>query len=545
MSTSRPVPSLSYEDESGQHRVPLSDAETTLGRSPGQTVVRDEVFVSRQHAKIVRGTDGFEVIDQNSTHGTYLNGQRVQRSLLRPNDVLQLGSLQAPPLRFSAERGEFRGLLAEEQTGVSDLLQTLSGMRPPGEERRRSPVREMEQLNFLLRAARTLNAGEARQDVLRALLQLSLQFTGVERGFVYLCEGAEMPLALGLHADGRVLTDDFAVSKRAIQRAIESGSRFSVEDTLSDQSAGSWTSVVLNRIRTLYCIPLRKRAQDDSGRLLGLLYLDSQQTPGRLSEVDHQLLDAIATEAAALLHNALLAEAEHKARQAREELAMAAGIHAGLMSITLPRLPFAELCARSVPCLAIGGDFYDAVALQDSVGITIADISGKGVSSAIVAATLQGIIHAQMLAGQELAEIGDVLNQFLCTRQVGRYATLVMAKLFPDGRLQYLNCGHIPPVLIREGHLEQMLEGSMVVGLIAGARYSSAWTKLRPGDRVLLTTDGITEAENLAGEVFGETELEKVARDSCVDEMLDRVSRFLGPCEAQDDRTLMEVRYTG
>ncbi len=544
MNTSTFVPSLSYTDEAGSHIAMLTRTETTLGRSPNQDVVRSEPFVSRQHAMIARGPSGFEIVDRNSTHGTFLNGRRVQRALLQPDDVVQLGSLQAPEMRFSLEVS--RAAEKVQQTAMSDLLQTLHGMRSPVQEKAAAPARELEQLNFLLSAARALNAGEAKQDVLRALLQLSIQLTGVERGFVFLCEGTEMPLALGLHKDGHTLTEDSTVSRRAMQRAITSDSRFSVDDTLNDNNAGAWVSVVMNNIRSMYCIPLRRRTTpNDPGGLLGLLYLDSQLAPGRMTEVDHQLLDTIATEAAALLQNALLAEAEYKARQAREELTVAARIHAGLMTITLPKLPFAELCARSVPCLAIGGDFYDAVALPGCVGVTIADVSGKGVSSAIVAATLQGIIHSQMLAGQGLPEIAAVLNQFLCTRQVGKYATLVMLKLYDDGRLEYLNCGHIQPVVIRDRRAERLEEGNLVVGLIEAAGYASAWSRLGQGDRLVLSTDGITEAENLAGEAFGDLGLYLMADDSCVDAMLERVETFLGPCEAQDDRTLVEVRYMG
>src|ERR1700751_2769813 len=128
-----------------------------------------------------------------------------------------------------------------------------------------------------------------------------------------------------------------------------------------------------------------------------MLYLDSQiGGAGSLSAIDPQVLDTLATEASTLLHNALLADTELKARQAEEELAIAASIHSGLMSITLPRLYYAEISARSIPCHAIGGDFFEAIALEDCVCVAIADVSGKGVPASIVAATLQGIIHALM-----------------------------------------------------------------------------------------------------------------------------------------------------
>ena len=300
------------------------------------------------------------------------------------------------------------------------------------DEKQPSAAREMEQLNWLLSAARQLNAGGAIDEILTTLLQLTLQLTGVERGFVFLREGGEMKLARGLNAEGKVVEQDSTISRRAIQRAIESDAKFSISDTLADDSASAWASVMINKIRAIYCIPLRKRdAAGHHTELLGLLYLDSQLGAGNLSEVDHQLLDTIATEAAALLQNALLAEAEYKSRRAREELEVAARIHSGLMSIKMPVIPYAELKARSIPCYEIGGDFFDAVALDDCVCVAIADVSGKGIPAAIVAATMQGIIHAQLISGQSLPDIAALLNQFLFTRNVDKYATMVLLKLSP------------------------------------------------------------------------------------------------------------------
>jgi hypothetical protein len=269
----------------------------------------------------------------------------------------------------------------------------------------------IEQLNWLLAAARRLNEVGGMERILDTLLQSTMELTNTERGYVFIQDQDKMQFKRGLSSDGAILAEDATVSRRAINRAIASKSSFSIADTLSDGQASEWSSIVSNKIRSIYCIPLRKRvATNEPGDLLGLLYLDSRFGPSPMSEVDHRVLGMIAAEAASLLHNALLTEAELKARQAREELAVAASIHSGLMSIALPALPYAEIQARSIPCLSIGGDFYDAVALENCVSIAIADVSGKGVPAAIVAATLQGIIHAQLLSGQSLPAIAALVN---------------------------------------------------------------------------------------------------------------------------------------
>ena len=535
---------LVYTDADGEHRFALDRPSISIGRTPGLDLVLRDPHISRRHATVEKEGEEYVVIDQKSSFGTYVNGKKVERAILRHGDLLQFGSLDGSRLRIHLPAS----LMAEKNrpaSSATSLLSSLQGLK--SEDRTERPAaHELGQLNWLLSAARRLNAGGAIDEILTTLLELTLQLTGVERGFVFLEKGEEMRLARGLSSGGQIIEEDSTISRRAIQRAIESDSKFSVSDTLADHAAAAWASVMVNRIRSIYCIPLRKREPGSSkSTLMGLLYLDSQVAPGHLSEVDHQLLDTISTEAAALLHNALLAEAEFKARQAREELAVAAKIQSGLMSVALPVLPFAELQARSVPCLEIGGDFFTAVALDDCLCAGVADVSGKGVSAAIVAATMQGIIHAQLLAKASLAEIAAQLNQFLYTRQVGKYATLVLFKLYRDGRVEYLNCGHIQPLIVRGQSVERLQEANLIVGLLPGIVYSAAEYAMQPGDRLLVVTDGIVEAENSTGEAFGDLGLDAVAHLEEVDGILDRVAAFHAPHPAQDDCTLLQVRYTG
>ncbi len=537
-------PTLSFTDADGQHDVLLNRQTTTIGRLPDQDVVLRDQSVSRQHATIVRENNSYSIVDRNSSHGTFLNGTRVQSAPLNPGDVVQLGSLEGPQLEFHFQVAS-QSESIPQRTTISSLRLSVNDF-PLIDEKQPPAAREMEQLNWLLSAARQLNAGGAIEEILTTLLQLTLQLTGVERGFVFLRERGEMKLALGLNADGKIVEQDSTISRRAIQRAIESDAKFSISDTLTDDKASAWASVMINKIRAIYCIPLRKRdANGHHTELLGLLYLDSQLGAGNLSEVDHQLLDTIATEAAALLQNALLAEAEYKSRRAREELEVAARIHSGLMSIKMPVIPYAELKARSIPCYEIGGDFFDAVALDDCVCVAIADVSGKGIPAAIVAATMQGIIHAQLLSGQSLPDIAGLLNQFIYTRNVDKYATMVLLKLFPDGSIEYMNCGHVQPLLIHSSGTKWLGESNMIVGLIPGVTYSSARIKLQPGERILLATDGLVEAENSAGDPFGDDRLSDIAVRQDLNEILETVSKFQANNEAQDDCTMVEVRYNG
>jgi sigma-B regulation protein RsbU (phosphoserine phosphatase) len=547
MSSTPFVAALAFTLPDGEHTVLLESESTSLGRSAGNNIVLPEAFVSRHHALLLRDGATYQVVDLSSSHGTFVNGQRIdERAVLTGGDLLQLGSLDATKLLFRMQRS--RAIGEGKTSRVQDLLSSLTGLLPQPEDdnqpSRKPGARELEQLNFLLNAARALNSSGAIEDILRALLQLTLQLTGVERGFVFLMQDGEMHLAQGIRSDGSAVFEDSTVSRSAIRRAIASDSKFSISDTMADESAAGWSSIMVNNIRSIYCIPLRKRGMaHQPSELLGLLYLDSQIGTGELCAIDHELLDTIAAEAAGLLHNALLAQEEQKARQAREELAIAARIHAGLMSIKLPKLSYATLRAKTVPCLAIGGDFYDAIALDDHVCVAVADVSGKGVSAAIVAATLQGILHAQMMARQNLDAIASVINHFLCSRDVGKYATLIMMKVFADGKVEYINCGHVQPLTLHDGEIKRLEEGDLVVGLIASATYHTATYQLRPGERILLATDGITEAENPSGEPLGDAGFNAIATFETIDQILTHVATYHAPNEAQDDCTLVEIRF--
>lgn len=540
-----PAASLTYIDSNGRHIVVLREGATTLGRLPGQDLVLSDPLVSRRHAVVEHKDGNYVVVDQNSTHGTFLNGKRIERAELLPGDELHLGSLNSVPLHFH-QRSDQAVTESPFRSSYGELLATFRRLKDKQGEKSPPAATDMERLKFLLDAARKLNEGSAVDEILGALLQLTLELTGVERGFVFLRDGDSMRMALGLAADGTALDEDSKLSHSAIQKAIESNQKFSVSDTFVDEHASEWSSVMAHHIRSIYCIPLRKRVSiSGPAQLFGLLYLDSQVKPGSLSALDHQLLDTIANEAAALVENVLLAQAEFKARQAREELAVAARIHSGLMSVALPTVPYATLAARSVPCYEIGGDFYDVVLLDDCVCMVVVDVSGKGITAAIVAATMQGILHAQLLARQPLTQIASLLNEFLCTRNVGKYATMVVVRLFADGRIEYLNCGHIPPVAMFGNEVRQLQEGGLIVGLIPDATYSSAQDVLRPGERLLLTTDGVTETENSRGDLFGIDELSHAALNHGIDSILNAVVEFRAPAEALDDCTLLEVRYTG
>ena len=211
-------PTLRYSDLDGEHFFALRAEQTSIGRSPDQDLVLKEAYVSRRHALINRQNGGFELVDQNSSHGTFLNGKRVDRAKLTSGDALQFGSINAALFRFLLP-SFVAGSESSSGGRAVELLSALSVFAPT-DKNIPQPARDLEKLSFLLDAARQLNAGGAIADIFRALLQLSIELTGVERGFVFLIEDGELHLGLGLRADGTTVEEDNSLSRRAMQRAI-------------------------------------------------------------------------------------------------------------------------------------------------------------------------------------------------------------------------------------------------------------------------------------------------------------------------------------
>jgi serine phosphatase RsbU (regulator of sigma subunit) len=529
---------------SEQRMLKLDPLPFTVGRLPENSLVLTQAFVSRAHAKIEPLDDGYVLVDSGSRHGTYVNGLRVERHVLAPRDRIQFGSLQAPSLVFGDQP-------PERATTERDLLSKLHSLT--------ENTSELGKLRWLLDAARDLNNAGAMESVLASLIEATLSLTQAERGYVLLAgPDGQLALAAGRDSDGNRLGDSSSLSQTAIRQATDSGSEFILTDTLSAAGTALPASMVAHNLRTVICFPLLRRRNParapqphaaDNARasdILGVLYLDSRFAPGKLTGIDNDLLRTIAREAAALVENTALVAAEEQARQYREEMEIAARIQRGLMAVRHPELSFAGVEAMSFPCREVGGDFFDVVTDGRTLSVALVDVSGKGISAAILASTLQGMLYLQLSSGQALDEIAALTNSYLCAKNVGKYATMVLMRLHTDGGLEYINCGHIQPRLhFCTGRVQRLDISNVPVGLLPDSPYLSGRAQMEPGCRVLLVSDGVTEAENAAGDMFGDERLDTSLAAYNLNQIADSIRGFCGEVPYHDDCTMVELTFRG
>jgi serine phosphatase RsbU (regulator of sigma subunit) len=530
-----------YVQGGDEQTLSLNHTPYTIGRKVDRDLVIPDPRVSREHASIVSENGEFFVVDQGSKHGTFVNGERVERRKLNRNDKMEFGARDVAYLIFHP-------MHATSNT-AREFLSQISGIQIAPE------ASDIEKLTLFMDAARKLNTIGVLDEILVTLLDATLKLTHAERGYIFLRDAAgTLSLAAGRNSKDEPLLDDKTISRSVLEEALKSNSEYMITDTSQMLDMKERHSIVAFDLRTVICMPLRKPVvqtsredQPAGGEAMGVLYVDSRFASRDITKVSHDILRAIATQAAQLIENARLVQAEEAGRRYQQELAIAASIQQRLLAVTLPEVPFARVNGRNLSCKEIGGDFFEAVNTPNGLATVVADVSGKGVPAAILASTLQGMVYSHLISGMPLTDIVAAVNRFFTYKHIGeKYATMIITLLRNDGELEYVNCGHVPPVWICGDEVLRPSHGNLPVGLLADATYSSDRCQMRPGDRLILVTDGVTEAENSRGDMFDSERLESVAgKSSSMEDIFAAVADFCGGTPLNDDCTVVELAYTG
>ena len=198
-------------------------------------------------------------------------------------------------------------------------------------------------------------------------------------------------------------------------------------------------------------------------------------------------------------------------RLERQDQAALREVQQGLLPKTMPAIPGCELSGVCLAASTVGGDYFDAVKLVDGqLGLCVGDVSGKGLPAALLMANLQAAVHAYADNGIEPRTLCQKVNHIICGNiAVDRFITFFYATLdVASHRLRYTNAGHNAPVLVHlDGSYERLETGGLVLGVDPKTGYEQGELDLAAGDRLVLFTDGVTEAVNAKGEEYGEQRL--------------------------------------
>jgi len=292
-------------------------------------------------------------------------------------------------------------------------------------------------------------------------------------------------------------------------------------------------------------------------KLLGFLSLGQKKSEEPFSGSDIRLLSSVAAQTGLALENSQLTaeiatEAAKRERMNRE-IEIAREVQERLFPQKLPRIDGLDCAGGCRPALGVGGDYYDFLALPGGrLGVVIGDVSGKGIAAALLMASLQASVRGQSLRGEtDLALLMSNVNSLIYEASTSsRYATLFYAELDPaTRRLDYVNAGHNPPLLVRGDMSIHLEAGGTVVGLLPRFPYQQGTISLQPGDVLVAFTDGISEAMNSADEEWGEEELLKAIRacqqlpaQEMIPVLLRNADAFVNGAPQHDDMTLVIVK---
>ncbi|HEY6391876.1 MAG TPA: SpoIIE family protein phosphatase [Bryobacteraceae bacterium] len=292
-------------------------------------------------------------------------------------------------------------------------------------------------------------------------------------------------------------------------------------------------------------------------KLIGFMSLSSKQSEEPYSKSDLQLLQSVAMQTGLALENSQLTQAIASEVAQRErmnrELEIAREVQERLFPQSYPAMTGLDYAGRCRPALGVGGDYYDFLELPDgSLGIGIGDVSGKGIPAALLMASLQASLRGQTISGQpDLAKLMTNVNKLIFeTSPSNRYATFFYGQYDPATQLlTYVNGGHNPPMIFREGEVLRLEEGGPVVGLFKPSRYAQASVQMASGDVMVLFTDGISEAMNLADEEWDEERLMASVRDcwrrpaiEMIHCLIRDADAFVAGAPQHDDMTIMIVK---
>ncbi|HTS24384.1 MAG TPA: SpoIIE family protein phosphatase [Bryobacteraceae bacterium] len=535
-------------------RVRIEPIPFHIGRQPENQLILRDSRVSRMHARILTEGRDYILEDTGSTHGTFVNGKKVKRQVLRNADKIEFGGQDSYQLIFALDGSEMKKLM--EQVSASDRASATPGVGG-----------NLAKLRAILDLARTLQSSLSIDDVLTSVVDTALAITGAERGFLLLRADHGLETRVARHRGGHHLQEtDLRVPREVIHRALQNRRELlSMNfDPIGAEATRPQNSIADLELRSAICVPLVRirTASGDTTKVLltgtetaGVLYMDSRLIAADMAGGNRELLQTLAIEASTVLENARLLEEERAKHKLEEELRLARSIQQSLLPGKLPTDGWLRASGSSVASLEVGGDYFDVTPVTtDCWSAVVADVSGKGVSSALLASLLQGALITATEHASALGHRMERLNQFLLDRTGGeKYATVFYCLLDCGGRFSYTNAAHCPPLLLRPGGALSSLEATgMPVGLMDGAEFPVAEERLFPGDKVVIYSDGVTEAQNISGDFFGKKRLREIVearvRESCVaihDAIQEGVSAFTDGAPQSDDITVLVLEFAG
>jgi len=402
-------------------------------------------------------------------------------------------------------------------------------------------------LNALLEITRSLGRALSLDEVLPQVLNgLFKVFVQADRGFIALRDESGALIPRWWRVWPQDSTETIRVSRTIVTKVMESKEGILSADVMMDEEFNKAQSIADFRIRSMMCAPLT----DSEGKSMGVIQVDTVKQAKRFTQEDLEVLLAVASQAGIAIDNAQLHERAMRQQIVDRDLALAREVQIGFLPERPPEVAGYDFFHFYRPASQVGGDYFDYVRLPDGrIAVIVADVVGKGVAAALLMAKLSAEARFCVASGDDAGSAISMLNQRLCHMNLDRFVTAVLMLLNPGTHeVAIASAGHMPPVLRNKRGLVTP-EGGDIAGLPLGidvtTRYGQTVIRLAPGESLTTYTDGLNEAADEQGVLYGIPRLHRrlgAAEGSpsfLGKAIIQDVDGFVGDGEQSDDMCLV------
>jgi len=416
------------------------------------------------------------------------------------------------------------------------------------EQSTRHLLAEIEKLQQIIEASKLINSALDLDELLKVILDLALKIVDCENGTVYLIDRKRHELWSEVLEASQPLDIRLPLGKGIAGFVAVTGDTLNIPDAYLD---ARFNPEVDKRsgfhTKTILCMPMKNKDGDIAGVFQLLNKHDGTFTPE-----DEKAINALSVHAAVAIEKARLYEEERDKIALDKELSAAHKVQVGLLPEQLPQVEGYEFAARSIPAKSVAGDLYDLMQLGNgSFGISLGDVSGKGMPAALLMANVQATVRAYSQLDSSASNCVRHSNELLFKSTAeDKFVTLFYAVLDPARNfLRYTNAGHEEPFFFHGSETIRLKTGGVPIGVVDHFPYEEEVIRFDKGDMLIVYSDGIQDAVNSKGERFGIEKIESIARE-CIHNQADEIAEsiFIATNEhihgtpQFDDMTLLIVK---
>ena len=539
---------------------PLKQNKVSIGRSADNDIAILDPYSSGHHSLIYPKDNQYVVRDNNSKNGTFLNGKKVlTETILNKGDEVLVGSTRIvfdQEISTNVEVTDTPSssiainsiIQIEDILKKSDISTTIKTKARPMDMNKM--WLEYQISSIISEVSKALVLHQPLNELLEYILDLIGQHLDMDRGILMLKEGNPpqfFPRVIRIN-NPRLKNQKIQVSQSIINQAVNQNSSILTLDAQDDTRFKAEASIINLNIHSAMCVPLWNNKE-----IIGVIYADRIFKLEQFTEEDLRLLTLLANLAAIKIENSKLVEQGIEKEKMEKELSLASQIQRDFLPKEIPKSESYEIAGSNVPCYQVGGDYYDFIDIDsERIGITIADVSGKGVSSSLLMASLRAALQSEVHSEYDIEKMVKKLNDFVHRSSgTNKFITFFFSELNKiTSELKYINAGHNPPLIVdQKGNVCRLESSGFCLGMFPNIDYKMEKRNLGVGDTALLFTDGITESRNKDNEEFEEQRLvqmlkknTKIGAQDLMDKINQELEKFTIGTEQMDDQTIVVIK---